>query len=160
MSTPAPHETPDSGWMGNPARGASMGRPSHGPAADIEGLEFWASKNRKSAMSCREEMLKYDIDSHEARTFHALGLKYDYEAAALETQAREARAAIAAPIKFNLQRVRLDSGGYDSGGAYWGHGAPLWAAWSDATSDYFRAQDREGAKAAVRAKYPAAMFFR
>jgi hypothetical protein len=27
-----------------------------------------------------------------------------------------------APIKFYLRKVRLDSGGYDSGNAYWGHG--------------------------------------
>ena len=24
--------------------------------------------------------------------------------------------------RFSLRRVRLDAGGYDSGGAYWGHG--------------------------------------
>lgn len=27
-----------------------------------------------------------------------------------------------------LFRVRLDAGGYDDGGAYWGHGQPLWCA--------------------------------
>ena len=30
------------------------------------------------------------------------------------------------PIRVRL--IPLDSGGYDSGGAYWGHGAPLWQA--------------------------------
>ena len=25
-----------------------------------------------------------------------------------------------------VRRVRLDSGGYDEGGAYWGYGTPLW----------------------------------
>jgi hypothetical protein len=29
-----------------------------------------------------------------------------------------------------LERIRLDSGGYDSGGAYWGHGEPLYRAYS------------------------------
>jgi len=28
--------------------------------------------------------------------------------------------------RFHVRRVRLDSGGYDSGGAYWGIGAPLY----------------------------------
>ena len=28
-------------------------------------------------------------------------------------------------VKILLERVRLDSGGYDLGGAYWGHGAPV-----------------------------------
>lgn len=32
-------------------------------------------------------------------------------------------------------RVRLDSGGYDDGGAYWGHGAPIYCATDGA--DYF-----------------------
>lgn len=34
--------------------------------------------------------------------------------------------------KFYLQRVRINSGGYDSGGAYWGIGSPLyWASCPD-----------------------------
>ncbi len=28
--------------------------------------------------------------------------------------------------KLIVRRVRLDSGGYDAGGAYWGRGAKLW----------------------------------
>lgn len=36
-----------------------------------------------------------------------------------------------APRSVHLYRLRLDSGGYDSGGAYWGHGAPLYLAWAD-----------------------------
>jgi hypothetical protein len=28
-------------------------------------------------------------------------------------------------LKFRLAQVRLNNGGYDDGGAYWGHGAPL-----------------------------------
>ncbi len=28
--------------------------------------------------------------------------------------------------KVKLFQVRLDSGGYDNGGAYWGPGEPLW----------------------------------
>lgn len=34
------------------------------------------------------------------------------------------------PIKLHLQRVTMTGGGaYDSGGAYWGCGEPLWRAW-------------------------------
>lgn len=66
------------------------------------------------------------------------------------------------PLKFHLQRVPLDSGGYDSGGAYWGHGEPLWWYMSvDGEVDAFlRAGSRMAAKAAIRASYPNARFFR
>ena len=30
-----------------------------------------------------------------------------------------------------LFKVNIDSGGYDEGGAYWGHGEPLWCATDD-----------------------------
>lgn len=42
-----------------------------------------------------------------------------------------------------LFRVRLDSGGYDDGGAYWGTGKPLWCATDDANYRLFcRADSR------------------
>lgn len=77
-------------------------------------------------------------------------------------------ADLGAPIKFRLSRVHLDSGGYDSGGAYWGHGGPLYQAEADAqtlyddgpVTWYLRAPDREHAKAQIRAKYPNATFYR
>ena len=52
--------------------------------------------------------------------------------------------------KVHLQRVRL-SGDYDSGGAYWGQGAPLWRAWEDADGyeAFFRAPNRNTAKAMI-----------
>lgn len=45
-------------------------------------------------------------------------------------------------------KVKLDSGGYDAGGAYWGIGAPLWAIWDDdgGVEAYVRAPDRKRAK--------------
>lgn len=67
------------------------------------------------------------------------------------------------PRRYYLRRVHLDSGGYDSGGAYWGHGAPLWhaAAAEGGGESFFRAKDRAAAKAAVRADFDAAaVFFR
>jgi hypothetical protein len=65
-------------------------------------------------------------------------------------------------IKFRLQRVRIDSGGYDSGGAYWGLGTPLyWYQSTDGSIEGFlRARTREVAKAEIRNDYPSARFFR
>jgi len=71
------------------------------------------------------------------------------------------------PYRFSLQRVRLNSGGYDDGGAYWGHGAPLWYA-SAVSGDegvanvemFFRAKDRTAARAVILDEYPEARFYR
>lgn len=61
-----------------------------------------------------------------------------------------------------LRRIRLDRGGYDPGGAYWGLGAPLY--WygddSGAIDGCLRASSRDAAKAEIRANYPDACFFR
>lgn len=51
-----------------------------------------------------------------------------------------------------LRRVRLNSGGYDRGGAYWGIGQPLWCLWGysadgDLVCEYFRAPSRAAALA-------------
>lgn len=63
--------------------------------------------------------------------------------------------------KVHLQRVRLDSGGYDKGGAYWGMPCDLWCAWDDnGEQDYTRAPTREAAKERIRAGHPRASFFR
>lgn len=61
-----------------------------------------------------------------------------------------------------LRRLRLDSGGYDEGGAYWGHGAPIyWAYALDGAFDItLRARSRKAAKAAILADYPGVRFFR
>jgi hypothetical protein len=58
--------------------------------------------------------------------------------------------------RLQLQRVRLNSGGYDAGGAYWGLGQALWVA-MDHTGEtvFFRARDREAAKAHVVAEHDA-----
>lgn len=64
--------------------------------------------------------------------------------------------------RFYLQRVRINSGGYDSGGAYWGIGAPLWRYESECGSadGFLRSRDREAAKGAIRAIHVGARFFR
>lgn len=71
---------------------------------------------------------------------------------------------------FYLARVYLDSGGYDNGGAYWGHGEPLYRAYSDMDRAnrtprdrvelFVRAKNRTAAKALVREMYPNSYFFR
>jgi len=69
---------------------------------------------------------------------------------------------------FTLRQIRLNSGGYDSGGAYWGrHQRLYW--WSveikegetrDECSGFFRAPNREAAKAHIKELHPLARFFR
>lgn len=62
---------------------------------------------------------------------------------------------------WHLQRVRINSGGYDAGGAYWGLGTPLWFVQDqDGNSKFFRARDRDTAKAKLAADWPGARFFR
>lgn len=60
-----------------------------------------------------------------------------------------------------LNRRYLDAGGYDQGGAYWGHGAPLYNAYTeDGSFDiWLRALTREHAKTVIRAQIPGARFF-
>ena len=60
-----------------------------------------------------------------------------------------------------LQCVKLDSGGYDQGGAYWGFSQILyWASLDGSDGWYFRAPDRDAAKAIVRETVPNAKFAR
>ena len=54
---------------------------------------------------------------------------------------------------WQIERVRIDRGGYDQGGAYWGLGAPLWWATDGANDVYFRARDRATAQAHIRAEF-------
>lgn len=63
---------------------------------------------------------------------------------------------------FQLRRVRLDNGGYDRGGAYWGLGEPLYEFTGPITdiSGFVRGRTREAAKAEVRKLHPQARFFR
>lgn len=82
-----------------------------------------------------------------------------------------------APWKFHLQRIRIDSGGYDSGGAYWGLRYParytrpdgmvvnmpkslFWCFNQRASISFFLdAFTIEEAKQLVRADYPLATFY-
>ena len=64
--------------------------------------------------------------------------------------------------QLTLRRVRLDSGGYDSNGTYFGCGAPLyWCADDSGEIDFMlRASSREEAKREVREVYSTARFYR
>lgn len=61
-----------------------------------------------------------------------------------------------------LRRVRLDSGGYDSNGTYFGHADPLfWYADEGGNVDaMLRAKSRAEAKAKILSEIPDAKFFR
>ena len=66
--------------------------------------------------------------------------------------------------KLHLRRVRMVDGCYDSGGAYWGAGAPLYCAWGESDTEqvevFFRACSRDDAKEQARAAFPNATFYR
>lgn len=64
--------------------------------------------------------------------------------------------------KLYLSRVRLDGGGYDKQGTYFGHGEPLyWYADTEGEVDaMIRGYSREAVKAAIVKRYPGARFFR
>lgn len=59
-----------------------------------------------------------------------------------------------------LAKVDLDQGGYDKGGAYWGHGYPLYCCWGKVFVDYIRASNRQSAKKFILKKFPNAVFLR
>lgn len=74
--------------------------------------------------------------------------KYGAPMGRVSTNPRELEAP---PGKLYLQRLRLDQGGYDSGGAYWGIGDPMWVATDHGNTTVFvRSATRNGAKHAVR----------
>jgi hypothetical protein len=67
--------------------------------------------------------------------------------------------------KCYLRRVYLNAGGYDQGGAYWGHGEPLLLLQGATEREgfgeaYYRATSRQGAKAKALADYPGIRFHR
>ena len=69
-----------------------------------------------------------------------------------------------AGARFYLRRIRINSGGYDSGGAYWGLGAPLFHYQEeDGSGDrdgFMRAMGRNAAKRMLAEMFPGARFFR
>lgn len=67
------------------------------------------------------------------------------------------------PTKCRLSRIRLDSGGYDEGGAYWGYPNDLY--WlrsvnNDSVQLFYRARSRKEAAQKALADYPTIQFIR
>ena len=61
---------------------------------------------------------------------------------------------------FSLRRVRLNSGGYDENGRYFGQGQPLWEYDNREDWGHLRAATRDAAKRALLTKIPSAKFRR
>ena len=57
------------------------------------------------------------------------------------------------PCKLRVRRVRLDSGGYDDGGAYWGTPSNLWQARGDDGENQVSLFTRAASKAEAIAKF-------
>jgi len=66
--------------------------------------------------------------------------------------------------KFHLELVPLNSGGYDSGGAYWGTGMPLYVSYAMGTEEeqrvFIRSWTRSGAKSKVYQYFRNARFYK
>jgi hypothetical protein len=88
-----------------------------------------------------------------SKAFSALGANLGRQNNILEPQK---------PIRFHLCREYLDSQGYDEGGAYWGHGDPLYYAYTEFCDNdmLVRAPSRDAAKFHVIQKFPLATFYK
>lgn len=63
--------------------------------------------------------------------------------------------------RFRLFEVTINRGGYDSGGAYWGIGKPLWCLQGpDGSQTFYRSYSREGAMTQALNEFPMATFYR
>ena len=68
---------------------------------------------------------------------------------------------VANPLaRCRLFKVRLDSGGYDRGGAYWGGPDNLYCIFAAGMMGFCRAADRDAAKKIFKGRYPSIKFFR
>lgn len=168
--------TPDPGYMGNSRRGASLGRTGHDWQAtaaaareDIASLESTLAQFADPSWipGCHDRdketgavTFEPNFPTVESRALWVAGLEMR-----LTDARRELTAAESSPgdcQRFHLVRMPLDSGGYDSGGAYWGHGDPMWRYESadGQIGGFDRARDRAAAKLAVLEIYPRATFYR
>lgn len=62
---------------------------------------------------------------------------------------REHGALSTEPRSINLFRVRINAGGYDDGGAYWGTGLPLYCAQDDEGQQQFTRASSRGVAAVI-----------
>lgn len=151
------------GYMGDWSRGAPLGRASHKPETETaEALEGSAQLMEAYANRAERRKEERPADGFKVSCWQAAAADFRNRAAEYRARIPAAKAMKAYAPKVTLQRVRLDSGGYDHCGAYWGIGQPLyWAATDDGQLDEtFRAASRDAAKAHVRETIPAATFYR
>lgn len=175
----SPSTRADRGYMGDRSRGASMGRGDIDPHTVIKRLREEIADDTSRA------------DDHESDPhldWHIWPAGSDARAdmiGAARSRVTKNQARLDALIcwtepttmpRVHLAEIRLDSGGYDTGGAYWGHGGWPWEAWTDDGAYYqtgrvYRADIaatfasvggavRETAKRAVRESLPDARFYR
>lgn len=119
--TLAPSQTPDAGYMGDRRRGAGHGRASVDPHALIASLQRDIADYTRRAD---------DHESDPKLDWHIWPAGSD-ERAAMIADARASGPSDDYAPRVHLAGIRLDSGGYDQGGAYWGTGGWLWEAWTD-----------------------------
>lgn len=189
--------TPDRGYMGDPRRGASLGRADRDAANLAKDAREDIERLTRTLQSFADgfEPGWYDTDpatgesrftpnfpTPESRAEWVAGLEAKLANARERLETAERASADPAP-RFYLRRVRLDSGGYDSGGSYWGHGGALFEAFTADGCEFqvlriwpddlraavledprivmlpARKREREAAKHAVREAYPTARFF-
>lgn len=142
----APSQTPDRGYMGDRRRGASMGRAS----VDKRNPGYLAELRRDIAAdeSTIGQLLDgsfvpgwgaTDRETGEYRftpnfpTPELLAAHIERRQAAMQAN-KDELARLEMPVespRIHLAGIRLDSGGYDQGGAYWGHSGWVWEAWTD-----------------------------
>ncbi len=163
--TPSYATNAPKGYMGDPRRGAALGRSTIGPdprTMDELQADFVEACQRLDRALRLKEARPADGWKASAWEAAANAAREDKEEIRAHVKALEARQAAQCAPKVTLRRIRLNSGGYDPQGAYWGIGAPLyWAATDDGEYDAtFRADDRDDAKATVREVYPNARFYR
>ncbi|QPC91487.1 hypothetical protein [Mesorhizobium sp. INR15] len=157
------HDNAPQGYMGDWSRGAPLGRVSTLPETETaETLE--SSAQVMEAYANQAERRKEDRrpDGFKQSCWQQAAADYRNRAAEFRARIPAAKAMVAYAPKVTMQRIRLDSGGYDPAGAYWGIGSPLyWAATDDGQLDEtFRASSRDAAKAHVRKTIPQARFYR
>lgn len=149
------------GYMGDPRRGAAMGRSPKGdwtPSAELAD-EYGALAVRLSDTLRLKD--KRPADGWKAHAWETAANSIREEKRDLKVAYDKAvfRESAAYAPTVTLRRVRLDSQGYDSNGTYFGGGVIYWAATDDGEHDrVFNADDRDDAKRQVLAAIPHARF--
>lgn len=186
-------QSPDRGYMGDRARGASFGRGDRDPHALIRYLQKEiADDTRRADDHENDPKLDWHIwpENSDKRGDYIAKCRADAAVNQARIDALRHWLDDGYEPKVHLRGIRLDSGGYDPGGAYWGTGGWLWEAYTadgayyqtgrvypgsderkaaleamqNAGKSLFRIDpamlDRETAKAEIRESLPGARFYR